>query len=109
MEKIPVPGSASVNPEVVVEIMTMMEGVIESREPGFDPGSPEMAVIMSHYATSVAALITSSVSAGAENPRRFVKEAARSFQDNIRKWKARDLEIQRETRGRKKEGTSAAE
>lgn len=109
MENLPVPGSASVNPEVVVEIMTMMEGVIEAREPGLEPGSPEMAIRMSHYATSVAALITSSVSAGAENPRQFVKEAARSFQDNVRKWKARDLEIQRETQGRKHEGISAAE
>lgn len=100
MEKIPVPGSASVNPEVVVEIMTMMEGVIESREPGFDPGSPEMAVRLSHYATSVAALITASISEGAQNPRQFVKESARSFQDTVREWKTRDNEIQREISGR---------
>lgn len=88
MEKIPVPGSASVDPKVVVEIMTMMEDVIEGREPGFDPGSPEMAVRMSHYATSVAALITASISAGSENPRQFVKESAKSFQENVKKWKS---------------------
>lgn len=98
MEKIPVPGSASVDPEVVVEIMNMMEGIIEGREPGLELGSPEIAIRMSHYATSVAALITARMSAGADSPRQFVKESARSFQDNVREWKARDIEIQRELR-----------
>lgn len=95
MENIPVPGSASVNPEVAVEIMLIIEKIIEDRELVVRD-TPEMAVRMSHYATSVAALITSSVSAGADNPRQFVKESARSFQENVRKWKLRDLEIRRE-------------
>lgn len=100
MSNIPVPGSASVDPKVVVEIMSMMEEIVEARESSFELGSPEIAIRMSHYATSVAALITASISAGAENPRQFVKESARSFQDNVRVWKTRDSEIQRELSGR---------
>lgn len=98
--EIPVPGSILANPEVAVEIMGVMEEIIEAREPVFEPDTPEMAIQMSHYAISIAAMVTASMSAGADNPRQFVKQAARSFQDNVREWKARDVEIQRALRDR---------